>query len=319
MTQFSCSVLGCVPTGSDDRDYELGDYEGPMARWCPGCGDHSVLTAVERLLVAEQLKPEQTVFVSGIGCSSRFPHYLKTYGFHGIHGRALPVATGIKLHRPDLTVFVVMGDGDCCSIGAAHWVHAIRYNTQMVAMLLDNSIYGLTKKQTSPTTPQGFKTNTQPSGSFLPQLNPLSTMLGTTNVSFVAQTAEWIPAHLYATLRAAYHHKGLAFVRILQRCPMYTQSIYERAVKDPSLVELLVHDDGVIVSELDAIYRGRLAHDPSDLNAARALADDVERIRLGVFFRSETRPRYDDIRRVPKVSATERIALLERELDKYAV
>ena len=319
MSEFSCSVVGCGPLGADERDYELGDYEGPVARWCPGCGDHSVLTAVERLLVAEQLKPEQTVFVSGIGCSSRFPHYLKTYGFHGIHGRALPVATGIKLHRPDLTVFVVMGDGDCCSIGAAHWVHAIRYNTQMVAMLLDNSIYGLTKKQTSPTTPQGFKTNTQPTGSFLPPLNPLSTMLGTTNVSFVAQTAEWIPAHLYATLRAAYQHRGLAFVRILQRCPMYTQSIYERAVKDPSLVELLVHDDGVVVPELDAIYRGRLAHNPSDLNAARALADDGERIRLGVFFRDEARPRYDEIRRAHKVSTTERIALLDQELDKYAV
>lgn len=319
MSEFSCTVIGCGPLGADEREYELGDYEGPVARWCPGCGDHSVLTAVERLLVAEQLKPEQTVFVSGIGCSSRFPHYLKTYGFHGIHGRALPVATGIKLHRPDLTVFVVMGDGDCCSIGAAHWVHAIRYNTRMVALLLDNSIYGLTKKQTSPTTPRGFKTNTQPDGSFLPPLNPLSTMLGTTNVSFVAQTAEWIPAHLYATLRAAYEHKGLAFVRILQRCPMYTQSIYERAVRDPSLVELLIHDDGVLVPELDAIYRARVAHNPSDLSAARALAEDVDRIRLGVFFRDEERPRYDDIRRVNKVSATERMALLERELDKYAV
>ena len=95
-------LLGCVQPGDDERDYELGDYEGARARWCPGCGDHSVLTAVQQLLVAEQLTPEQTVFVSGIGCSSRFPHYLKTYGFHGIHGRALPVATGIKLHRPDL-------------------------------------------------------------------------------------------------------------------------------------------------------------------------------------------------------------------------
>ena len=220
MSEFTCSTAGCMPGMDDDRRFELGDYEGATARWCPGCGDHAVLTAVQRLLVAEQLKPEQTVFVSGIGCSSRFPHYLKTYGFHGLHGRAFPVATGVKLHRPDLNVFVVMGDGDCCSIGAAHWVHAIRYNMNMVALLLDNSIYGLTKKQTSPTTPQGFKTNTQPDGSFLPALNPLSTMLGTTNVSFVAQTAEWIPAHLYATLRAAYHHKGLGFVRILQRCPL---------------------------------------------------------------------------------------------------
>jgi len=319
MSEPTCSLLGCSPVGDDDREFALGDYEGPVARWCPGCGDHSVLTAVQRLLVAEQLKPEQTMFVSGIGCSSRFPHYLKTYGFHGIHGRALPVAMGIKLHRPDLAVFVVMGDGDCCSIGAAHWVHAIRYNANMVALLLDNSIYGLTKKQTSPTTPRGFKTNTQPAGSYLPPLNPLGTMLGTTNVSFVAQTAEWIPAHLYATLRAAYRHNGLAFVRILQRCPMYTQSIFERAVRDPSLVELLMHDDGVAAPELDAIYRNRVAHDPADLAAARALADADDRIRLGVFFRDETRPRYDEIRRPAKVSAAQRLNLLNVELDKYAV
>ena len=108
MSEPRCTLLGCGPIGGDEREFALSDYEGPVARWCPGCGDHSVLTAVERLLVAEQLKPEQTMFVSGIGCSSRFPHYLKTYGFHGIHGRALPVATGIKLHRPDPAVFVVM-------------------------------------------------------------------------------------------------------------------------------------------------------------------------------------------------------------------
>lgn len=305
--------------GDDDRTFELGDYEGPVARWCPGCGDHSVLTAVQRLLVDEQLKPEQTVFVSGIGCSSRFPHYLKTYGFHGLHGRAFPVATGIKLHRPDLTVFVVMGDGDCCSIGAAHWIHAVRYNIKMVALLLDNSIYGLTKKQTSPTTPQGFKTNTQPFGSYLPPLNPLTTTLGTTNVSFVAQTAEWIPSHLLATLRAAYHHNGLGFVRILQRCPMYTQSMYERAMKDPGSVELLVHDDGIVLPELDKTYVHRLAHDPRDLDGARRLAEGTERIRLGVFFRDESRPRYDELRRPRKVSAAQRIALLDQELDKYAV
>jgi 2-oxoglutarate ferredoxin oxidoreductase subunit beta len=189
----------------------------------------------------------------------------------------------------------------------------------MVALLLDNSIYGLTKKQTSPTTPQGFKTNTQPSGSFLPPLNPLTTMLGTTNVSFVAQTAEWIPAHLYATLRAAYHHRGLAFVRILQRCPMYTPSLYERALRDPSLIELLVHDDGVVTPELDAVYGNRITHDPANLDAARRLADVGDRIRLGVFFRDESRPRYDEIRRLPRISVADRITLLNAELDKYAV
>lgn len=312
-----CAIMPILD--EDEREFALGDYEGAVARWCPGCGDHSVLTSVEKLLVAEQLKPEQTVFVSGIGCSSRFPHYLKTYGFHGLHGRALPVATGVKLHRPDLEVFVVMGDGDCCSIGAAHWIHAIRYNINMVAMLLDNSIYGLTKKQTSPTTPQGFKTNTQPFGSFLPPLNPLTTTLGTTNVSFVAQTAEWVPAHLYATLRAAYHHQGFSFVRVLQRCPMYTQSMYDEAVKNPGMIELLTHDDGVVAPELERIYKNRVAHDPTDLDAARRLAEDTGRIRLGLFYRNENRARYDLLRRGPRVTSDQRIALLNEELDHYAV
>src|SRR5512147_2513200 len=249
----ACSLH--VLATDDERTFELSDYEGARARWCPGCGDHSVLASVQRLLTAEQLKPEETVFVSGIGCSSRFPHYLTTYVFHGIHGRALPVATGIKLHRPDLTVFVVMGDGDCTSIGAAHWVHALRYNLNMTALLLDNGIYGLTKNQTSPTTPQGFPSNTQPHGSWLPALNPLSVALGVTNASFVAQTAEWAPAHLYATLRAAYHHRGFSFVRILQRCPVFTPALYQLAVQDPARVALLVHDDGVLVPDLDRIYK----------------------------------------------------------------
>ena len=138
-----------------DRYFTLEDYTGAVPRWCTGCGDHGILAAVHRVCRDAQLKPEKTVAVSGIGCSSRFPHYMKTYGFHGLHGRALPVATGIKLARPELEVFAVMGDGDCCSIGAGHWVHAVRYNVDMVALLLDNNIYGLTKNQTSPTTPQG--------------------------------------------------------------------------------------------------------------------------------------------------------------------
>ena len=317
MSDYCTPALGCLV--DDDRELELSDYEGARARWCPGCGDHSILTAVEKLLVAEQLQPEQTMFVSGIGCSSRFPHYLKTYGFHGIHGRALPVATGIKLHRPDLAVFVTMGDGDCCSIGAAHWIHAIRYNTRMVALLLDNSIYGLTKKQTSPTTPTGTQTNTHPGGSVLPPLNPLTTTLGTSNVSFVAQTAEWIPAHLSATLRAAYHHNGFAFVRVLQRCPVYLPGLYDAAVKDPRMIEMLVHDDGVLVPELDKIYTRRAPHDPSDLFAAQRLAEDASVIRLGVFFRDEQRPTYDTLRRAPHRSRQDRYALLNAEFDKYAV
>jgi 2-oxoglutarate ferredoxin oxidoreductase subunit beta len=317
-TTASCPLFSAA-VAEDDRDFEMHDYEGATARWCPGCGDHSILTAVEKLLVSEQLRPESTVFVSGIGCSSRFPHYLKTYGFHGIHGRALPVATGIKLHRPDLTVFVVMGDGDCTSIGAGHWLHAIRYNMKMVVLLLDNAIYGLTKNQTSPTTPQGHTTNTQPKGSFLPPLDPISATLGITNASFVAQTAEWVPMHLAATLKAAYHHDGLSFVRILQRCPVFTPSLYQLAVQKPDVIEMLVHDDGVMVPELERTYRNRVQHDPRDLDRARQLATPGEKVRLGVFYRDETKARYDLIRRLPAKSAAERVALLNSELDKYAV
>jgi 2-oxoglutarate ferredoxin oxidoreductase subunit beta len=316
MSRCSLHVLA---TDDGEHEFGLSDYEGARARWCPGCGDHSVLTAVQKLLAAEQLKPDQTVFVSGIGCSSRFPHYLNTYGFHGIHGRALPVAAGIKLHRPDLTVFVTMGDGDCTSIGAAHWVHTLRYNPDLTVMMLDNGIYGLTKNQTSPTTPQGLPSNTQPHGSFLVPLNPLTVSLGVTNASFVAQTAEFVPAHLYATLRAAFHHTGLSFVRILQRCPVYTPGIFADAVRKPALVELLVHDDGVMVPELDAIYTHRVVHDPRDLDAARRLAEPTEAIRLGIFFKDPSRPRYEEVRRVAPRSARERLDLLEQELDTYAV
>ena len=315
----ACGLLPVLDQEEDTPSYEMSDYEGARARWCPGCGDHSVLTAVQRLLAAEQLKPEQTVFVSGIGCSSRFPHYLSTYGFHGIHGRALPVATGLRLHRPDLRVFVVMGDGDCTSIGAGHWVHAMRYNLDMVVMLLDNAIYGLTKNQTSPTTPQGFRSNTQPHGSWLPALNPLSVALGVTNASFVAQTAEWVPSHLYATLRAAYAHRGLGFVRILQRCPMYSSAVYQAAVQDPARIGLLVHDDGVVVPDLEKVYTTQVAHDPHDLDAARRLAGVTDRIHLGVFFRDPSRPRYEEIRRVAPRTAEERLVELNLELDRYAV
>ena len=141
---MTAPVPHCLKQLVDD-DYALEDYQSAVPRWCVGCGDHSVLTAVQRLCRDEKLTPEKTVFVSGIGCSSRFPHYMNTYGFHGLHGRALPIAEGIKVRRPDLNVFVIMGDGDCCSIGTAHWIHAIRYNMNMTVLMLDNGIYGLTK------------------------------------------------------------------------------------------------------------------------------------------------------------------------------
>ncbi len=317
MIEGTCSLLS--GGWDDDRVFEMEDYQGQLARWCPGCGDFAVLAAVERLLEAEQLAPEQTVFVSGIGCSSRFPHYLTTYGFHGIHGRALPLATGVKLRRPDLRVFVVMGDGDCCSIGAGHWIHATRYNIRMVVLMLDNEVYGLTKNQTSPTSPQGYPSNTQPRGAYLPGLNPISTTLSVTNASFVAQTADWVPMHVYATLEAAYHHNGFAFVRILQRCPQYTGPLFDAAARNPDLTELMVHDNGITVPDLDPIYKNQIRHDPSDLNGARRLAESGGKVRLGLFYQNRDLPRYNEIREQPVYTAEQKIELLNRELDRYAV
>ena len=311
------SLLGCG--WDEDRVFEMEDYQWQLARWCPGCGDHAVLTAVERLLESEQLAPERTVFVSGIGCASRFPHYLTTYGFHGIHGRALPLATGVKLQRPDLSVFVVMGDGDCCSIGAGHWIHATRYNVRMVALMLDNEVYGLTKNQTSPTSPEGYPSNTQPRGAYLPGLDPISATLGVTNASFVAQTADWIPAHVYATLQAAHRHNGFAFVRILQRCPQYTGPLFDAAAKNPDLTELLVHEQGIVVPELDPIYKNQLTHDPSDLRGARRLAEPGDRMRLGLFYQNRDLPRYNEVREQPAFTAEQKIELLNREFDRYAI
>jgi 2-oxoglutarate ferredoxin oxidoreductase subunit beta len=317
MITESCGLLHAAH--EDDRIFDMEDYQGPVARWCSGCGDHSVLAATQRLLTEKQLPPESTVFVSGIGCSSRFPHYMKTYGFHGIHGRALTIATGVKLTRPELEVFVVMGDGDCISIGAGHWVHAVRYNVNMVALLLDNEIYGLTKKQTSPTTPQGYSSNTQPRGTYLPAMNPLEATLGFTNASFVAQTAEWVPAHLFATLKAAHDHNGFAFVRVLQRCPHFTADIFGDAVKKPDLVEILDGPGQIRVDSLDAIYKERIEHRPGDLNRARELAQDSTAIRLGLFFRDESRPRYEETRAVVRHTAREKMAQLEEEFARYAV
>ncbi len=315
----TCSLLH-LAAAEDERSFEMSDYEGPVARWCSGCGDHSVLTSVKRILADADAKPESTVFVSGIGCSSRFPHYLTTYGFHGIHGRALPLSTGVKLSRPELDVWVVMGDGDCVSIGAGHWIHAVRYNVDMTALMLDNNIYGLTKKQTSPTTPQGYASNTQPHGTYLPAMNPLEATLGVTNASFVAQTAEWLPQHLFETLKAAHAHKGFAWVRILQRCPHFTADIFGDAVKDPSRVEMLVHENGIAAPGLEKIIEHRTEHDPSDIHRARELAEeDGHHIRLGLFYRDESRPRYEETRHLPHHAAGEKMSLLQKEFDRYAV
>src|SRR6185503_10320483 len=252
--------IACVLRLYEEK-YELEDYQGGVPRWCSGCGDNAILASVQRLCRDEGLRPEKTVFVSGIGCSSRFPHYMRTYGFHGIHGRALPVAEGVRLARPDLNVFVNTGDGDCCSIGAAHWIHAIRYNMDMTVFLHDNQIYGLTKMQASPTSPRGTRSNTTPRGSYLEPLNPLSVTLGVQNVSFVAQAVDWIPELVYSIVSAAYRHKGLSFVRIIQRCPEWLPNLFDPWMQDPQRIRLLVHEQGLQPSaSLAKVYKNQVEH-----------------------------------------------------------
>ncbi len=303
------------------RCLALEDYVGATPRWCPGCGDHSVLGALQRLARDEQLLPEQTVVVSGIGCSSRFPHYMKTYGFHGLHGRPLPVACGIRARRPDLHLFVVTGDGDCCAIGTAHWIHAVRYNMKMTVMLLDNQIYGLTKAQSSPTSPLGQRSNTHPFGTLLPPLNPLTVTLGITNASFVAQTVDWNPPHLYATLREAHHHPGLAFVRVIQRCPHYMEGAWEGVQQDPSKVLLLTHAQGIPVEDaLLRMFRNHVEHDPADLRAAREHAAREDALPLGLLYRKTGAARYDEATKHGlALTRQEKIRAVQSEVDRFLI
>ncbi len=314
------SATECLLQMSDEH-FELEDYQSGVPRWCTGCGDNAILAAVQRLCRDEGLRPEKTVFVSGIGCSSRFPHYMKTYGFHGIHGRALPVAEGVKMARPDLTVFVNTGDGDCTSIGAAHWIHAIRYNMNLTVFLHDNQIYGLTKKQASPTSPIGTKSNTTPRGSYLEALNPLTVTLGVQNVSFVAQAADWIPEVLFDIVKAAYHHKGLSFVRIIQRCPEWLPKALDPWMHDPNKVQLLNHENGLQLSAgLSRVYKNQLEHDPLNIDRAREIASNTDIIPVGILYSNPAVPCYEDLRRSDKLRTPDLTrAGLNAELDKYTV
>jgi 2-oxoglutarate/2-oxoacid ferredoxin oxidoreductase subunit beta len=304
-----------------EEHHALEDYQSGVPRWCTGCGDNAILAAVQRLCRDENLRPEKTVFVSGIGCSSRFPHYMKTYGFHGIHGRALPIAEGVKMARPDLNVFVNTGDGDCCSIGAAHWIHAIRYNMNLTVLLHDNQIYGLTKMQASPTSPKGLKSNTTPRGTYLEGLNPLTVTLGVQNVSFVAQAVDWIPEVLYSIIRAAYHHKGLSFVRIIQRCPEWLPKQLEPWVRDPQKVLLLNHERGLQPStEIGKVYRNQERHDPLDIHRAREIASGMDPLPVGILYRNPEVPCYEELRQAGRMRSADLVrAGLDAEFDKVTV
>jgi 2-oxoglutarate ferredoxin oxidoreductase subunit beta len=197
-------------------------------RWCPGCGDYSILAQMKKVMASLGLAREKIVFVSGIGCSSRFPYYLNTYGFHSIHGRAPTFATGLKVCRPDLQVWVITGDGDGLSIGGNHLVHAIRRNVDMKIILFNNEIYGLTKGQYSPTSRTGTRTKSSPLGSIDNPLRPLSIAIGA-EATFVARTIDTDVNHLTEILRRAAQHKGSAFVEVYQNCKIFNDGVFEYA------------------------------------------------------------------------------------------
>lgn len=304
----------------EEPSFTIDSYEGEQPRWCKGCGDFSILVTLERLLSLEKIPPQEVVCVSGIGCSSRFPYYLKTFGFHGIHGRALPISTGVALANKNLKVFTVMGDGDCFSIGMGHWIHALRYNTNMTVLVFDNEIYGLTKKQTSPTTPLETSTRTTPAGPYIAPLKPLALMLGATGTSFVAQTATWLPAHMLETLQKAQHHQGLSFVRILQRCPMFSPQAFCEGGHDASQFVFLEHEAGIPVPAAVEKSADHRDHNPLDLAAAQELARTEGREPLGLLFHSPQAPTYNHQREagLKHLSPQEKIDLLNQKLDQFA-
>ena len=204
-------------------------------RWCPGCGDYSILAQVQKVMPELNIPRENVVFISGIGCSSRFPYYMNTYGFHTIHGRAPAVATGLKTTRPDLQVWVVTGDGDALSIGGNHFIHMLRRNVDLKILLFNNRIYGLTKGQYSPTSELGKKAKSTPYGSIDAPFNPIHMALGA-GATFVARTIDVEPPHLQMVLHRMAQHRGSAFVEIFQNCNVFNDGAFfdvtEKAVKD---------------------------------------------------------------------------------------
>ncbi len=296
-------------------------------RWCPGCGDYAVLAAVQGFLPELGLRRENVVFISGIGCSSRFPYYLDTFGMHSIHGRAPAIATGLATSRADLSVWVVTGDGDALSIGGNHLIHAMRRNVNMTVLLFNNRIYGLTKGQYSPTSEAGKVTKSTPAGSLDAPFNPVSLALGA-EATFVARTLDSDRKHLTSVLRAAAEHRGTSLVEIYQNCPIFNDGAFDVLKdRDESVGRLVRLEDGqpllfgaegaqkavvrsasgfgvevVGADEARAAGREVLVHDAGadDPSAAFALSrlDDVSMAHVPVgVFRSVSRPTYDDLAR----------------------
>jgi 2-oxoglutarate/2-oxoacid ferredoxin oxidoreductase subunit beta len=299
-------------------------------RWCPGCGDYAVLAAVQSFLPELGLRRENITFVSGIGCAARFPYYLDTFGMHSIHGRAPAIATGLAVARPDLSVWVVTGDGDALSIGGNHLIHALRRNVNMTILLFNNRIYGLTKGQYSPTSEAGKITKSTPMGSLDTPFNPISVALGA-EATFVARTFDSDRKHLTSVLREAAAHRGTALVEIYQNCPIFNDGAFE-AFKDRDTREAAIipleHGQpvrfgstgqyGVVRDDTGAFTVVEVAGDDnpdgvaeSGLHVHDAHADDpsaafglsrltpgghLDRAPVGIF-RQVDRPTYDDLAR----------------------
>lgn len=226
------SVGGSHYVPVSDEPQKAKDYKSDQdVRWCPGCGDYVVLNTVQSFLPKLGLKRENIVFVSGIGCSSRFPYYMNTYGMHSIHGRAPTIATGLAVSRPDLSVWVVTGDGDALSIGGNHLIHSLRRNVNMTILLFNNEIYGLTKGQYSPTSEQGKVTKSTPMGSLDGPFNPVSLALGA-EATFVARTIDSDRQQLSEVLQAAAEHRGSSLVEIYQNCPVFNDGAFDMLTDD---------------------------------------------------------------------------------------
>lgn len=247
-------------------------------RWCPGCGDYAILNAVQKYLADAGKDPANTVFVSGIGCSSRFPYYLNTYGFHTIHGRAPAVATGVKTANPDLDVWIITGDGDSLSIGGNHLAHILRRNLDVNILMFNNEIYGLTKGQYSPTSPVGTKKKSTPMGSIDRPFEPVQFALGA-QATFIARTVDQDVKHMTETLARADAHKGTSFVEILQNCVIFNKDFYastvERKVRADRTVDLRPGEPMVYGKEGDKGLRIRYAPE-AGLSVERCAAADAD-------------------------------------------
>jgi 2-oxoglutarate/2-oxoacid ferredoxin oxidoreductase subunit beta len=286
-----------VPTS--DAEATRKDFTSDQeVRWCPGCGDYIILNAVQGFLPTLGLRRENIVFVSGIGCSSRFPYYLDTYGMHSIHGRAPAIATGLATARGDLSVWVVTGDGDALSIGGNHLIHAMRRNVNLKILLFNNRIYGLTKGQYSPTSEPGKITKSTPMGSVDNPFNPVSLALGA-EATFVARTLDNDRAHLTEVLKAAAAHRGTALVEIYQNCPIYNDGAFDllRSATDADEAAArlirLEHGATIRIGDREIVHDAH-ADNPSQAFELSRLDDGtMAHVPIGIF-RQVERPTYDD-------------------------